>query len=90
MLQKRPSPSLRNPPQTADASRGGTTKVKEIMMGTPYTCHKEANVGEAAELMRKGNCGFLFLPITGGRTKECAESSLTGISAWRSLRTTSR
>lgn len=42
-------------------------KVKEIMMGTPYTCRKEANLGEAAELMWKGNCGFL--PITGADGK---------------------
>jgi CBS domain-containing protein len=38
-------------------------KVKEVMMGTPYTCPKNANLGEATELMWKGNCGFL--PVTG-------------------------
>jgi len=44
-------------------------KVKEIMLGTPHTCHKEANMGEAAELMWKGNCGFLA--ITGADEKVC-------------------
>ena len=44
-------------------------KVKEIMMGTPYTCRRETNLGEAAELMWKGNCGFL--PITGADNKVC-------------------
>jgi CBS domain-containing protein len=44
-------------------------KVKEVMMGTPYTCRRETNLGEAAELMWKGNCGFL--PITGADNKVC-------------------
>ena len=44
-------------------------KVREIMMGTPYTCRRETNLGEAAELMWKGNCGFL--PITGADNKVC-------------------
>jgi CBS domain-containing protein len=44
-------------------------KVKEIMMGTPYTCRRETNLGEAAELMWKGNCGFL--PMTGADGKVC-------------------
>jgi CBS domain-containing protein len=34
-------------------------KVKDVMMGTPYTCTREDNLGIAAELMWKGNCGFL-------------------------------
>lgn len=38
-------------------------RVLEIMMGTPYFCHPESNLGEAAELMWKGNCGFL--PVVG-------------------------
>jgi len=38
-------------------------RVLEIMMGTPYFCHLESNLGEAAELMWKGNCGFL--PVVG-------------------------
>jgi CBS domain-containing protein len=42
-------------------------KVKEVMMGTPYTCPREANLGEATELMWKGNCGFL--PVTGADGK---------------------
>jgi len=37
-------------------------KVKEVMMGTPYTCSENANLGAATELMWKGNCGFL--PVT--------------------------
>ena len=44
-------------------------KVKEVMMGTPYTCRRETNLGEATELMWKGNCGFL--PITGADNKVC-------------------
>lgn len=44
-------------------------KVKEVMMGAPYTCRRESNLGEAAELMWKGNCGFL--PITGGGNQVC-------------------
>jgi CBS domain-containing protein len=44
-------------------------KVKEAMMGTPYTCPKSANLGEAAELMWKGNCGFL--PVIGPEGKVC-------------------
>ena len=44
-------------------------KVKEVMMGTPYTCRRETNLGEAAELMWKGNCGFL--PIAGADNHVC-------------------
>lgn len=44
-------------------------KVKEVMMGTPYTCPKETNLGAAAELMWKANCGFL--PFTGSDGKVC-------------------
>ena len=44
-------------------------KVKEVMMGTPYTCRTETNLGEAAELMWKGDCGFL--PITGADNQVC-------------------
>ena len=44
-------------------------KVKEVMMGTPYTCRRETNLGEAAELMWKGNCGFL--PVTGADNQVC-------------------
>ena len=44
-------------------------KVKEIMTGTPYTCRKETNLGEATELMWKGNCGFL--PVLGDDGKIC-------------------
>jgi len=45
-------------------------KVKEVMMGTPYTCRKETNLGEATELMWKANCGFL--PVMGTDGKVCA------------------
>jgi CBS domain-containing protein len=34
-------------------------KVVEIMMGTPYHCSPETNLGSATELMWIGNCGFL-------------------------------
>ena len=44
-------------------------KVKEVMMSTPYTCRRETNLGEAAELMWRGNCGFL--PMTGPDGKVC-------------------
>lgn len=44
-------------------------RVKEVMMRTPYTCGRETNLGEAAELMWKGNCGFL--PMTGPDGKVC-------------------
>jgi CBS domain-containing protein len=38
-----------------------------MMMGTPYFCRPESNLGEAAELMWKGNCGFL--PVIGSDEK---------------------
>ena len=44
-------------------------KVKEVMTFTPYTCRREANLGEATELMWKGNCGFL--PMIGPDGKVC-------------------
>ena len=34
-------------------------KVKDAMMGTPYYCQLDTNLGSAAELMWNGNCGFL-------------------------------
>ena len=42
-------------------------RVVEMMMGTPYFCRTESNLGEATELMWKGNCGFL--PVVGGEGK---------------------
>lgn len=42
-------------------------KVKEVMTCTPYTCRKEANLGEAIELMWKGDCGFLPTTDPDGR-----------------------
>jgi len=33
------------------------------MMGTPYFCRPESNLGSATELMWTGNCGFL--PVVG-------------------------
>lgn len=44
-------------------------RVKKVMMCTPYTCRKDTNLGEAAELMWKGNCGFL--PMTEPDGKVC-------------------
>ena len=38
-------------------------RVKDMMMGTPYFCRPENNLGAATELMWKGNCGFL--PVVG-------------------------
>lgn len=34
-------------------------RVIEIMMGTPYCCRPQTNLGSATELMWIGNCGFL-------------------------------
>jgi len=38
-------------------------KVKDAMMGTPYYCQLDTNLGSATELMWVGNCGFL--PVMG-------------------------
>ena len=42
-------------------------RVEEIMMGTPYHCRPETNLGSATELMWIGNCGFL--PVIGKDNK---------------------
>jgi len=42
-------------------------RVVEIMMGTPYFCRPETNLGSATELMWTGNCGFL--PVVGSEGK---------------------
>ncbi len=42
-------------------------KVRELMMGTPYHCHPESNLGAATEFMWNGNCGFL--PVVGSEGK---------------------
>ncbi|HEY6266488.1 MAG TPA: CBS domain-containing protein, partial [Candidatus Acidoferrum sp.] len=42
-------------------------KVKEVMMGTPYYCQLETNLGSATELMWNANCGFL--PVGGADGK---------------------
>jgi CBS domain-containing protein len=42
-------------------------KIKELMSTTPYCCQPETNLGAAAELMWKGNCGFL--PVVGSDGK---------------------
>lgn len=42
-------------------------RVVDIMMGTPYYCRPETNLGSAAELMWTGNCGFL--PVVGNEGK---------------------
>jgi CBS-domain-containing membrane protein len=39
-----------------------TMRAIEIMMGTPYHCAPETNLGQATEMMWLGNCGFL--PVT--------------------------
>ena len=44
-------------------------KVKDVMMGTPYYSSLQANLGMAAELMWKGNCGFL--PVVDAEEKVC-------------------
>jgi len=44
-------------------------KVKDVMMGTPYCSSLQANLGMAAELMWKGNCGFL--PVVDAEEKVC-------------------
>ncbi|MGC0774132.1 MAG: hypothetical protein WB543_14460 [Candidatus Acidiferrum sp.] len=40
-----------------------TMKIVDVMMGTPYHCGPESNLGSATELMWTGNCGFL--PVVG-------------------------
>jgi len=42
-------------------------RVVDIMMGTPYHCSPETNLGAATELMWIGNCGFL--PVVGEDNK---------------------
>ena len=42
-------------------------KVKEVMMGTPYYCQPETNLGSATELMWNANCGFLPVEGQGGK-----------------------
>jgi len=46
-------------------------RVKEVMMGTPYYCQPETNLGSATELMWNANCGFL--PV------ETADGKVTGV-----------
>jgi CBS domain-containing protein len=42
-------------------------RVVDIMMGTPYYCRPEMNLGSATELMWRGDCGFL--PVIGNDGK---------------------
>ena len=42
-------------------------KVKEVMMGTPYHCQPETNLGSATELMWNANCGFLPVQAADGK-----------------------
>jgi CBS domain-containing protein len=42
-------------------------KVKDAMMGTPYYCQLDTNLGSAAELMWIGNCGFLPVMASDGK-----------------------
>lgn len=42
-------------------------KVKDAMMGAPYYCQLDTNLGSAAELMWVGNCGFLPVMDANGK-----------------------
>ena len=42
-------------------------RVVNIMMGTPYFCRPDSNLGTATKLMWTGNCGFL--PVVGNEAK---------------------
>lgn len=42
-------------------------KVKEVMMGTPYFCRSDTNLGSATELMWNANCGFLPVEAPDGK-----------------------
>ncbi len=42
-------------------------KVKDAMMGTPYYCQLDTNLGSVAELMWVGNCGFLPVVDANGK-----------------------
>ena len=42
-------------------------KVKDIMMGLPYYCQAETNLGAATELMWNANCGFLPVESSDGK-----------------------
>ena len=42
-------------------------RVLDVMMGTPYFCRSESNLGSATELMWTGNCGFL--PVVGSEER---------------------
>jgi len=42
-------------------------KVKEVMMGTPYYCGPQTNLGSATELMWNANCGFLPVEAPDGK-----------------------
>ena len=42
-------------------------RVREVMMGTPYYCQPETNLGSATELMWKANCGFLPVEAQDGK-----------------------
>jgi len=42
-------------------------KVKEVMMGTPYYCQAETNLGSATERMWNANCGFLPVEAPDGK-----------------------
>ena len=42
-------------------------KVKDIMMGAPYYCQLQTNLGSATELMWNANCGFLPVESSDGK-----------------------
>jgi CBS domain-containing protein len=50
-----------------DRGRRSSMKVKEVMMGTPYYCQLETNLGSATELMWNANCGFLPVEASDGK-----------------------
>jgi len=47
--------------------RSHVMKVFDMMMGTPYFCRPGSNLGEATELMWRGNCGFLPVVESDGK-----------------------
>jgi CBS domain-containing protein len=42
-------------------------KAGDVMMGTPYYCQLDTNLGSATQLMWTGNCGFLPVMGTNGK-----------------------
>ena len=42
-------------------------KARDVIMGTPYYCQLDTNLGSVTELMWTGNCGFLPVMGTNGK-----------------------